>query len=413
MTTGSRSAVYRLSVSRVISLTGGAAAFVGLNFTIYQRTHSTLWLAIALLLTFGVEGMAAALMGSLGDRFDRRSVMIASDLGGAAVFFAMAFVRSPGPLLALAFFAAVAEAPFFSASAAAIPNLVSDEDLAWANGLVAVGRNVGIVVGPLIGGVLVATVGSGAVFAMNAASFVFSAMLVASVHQPLSGRRDGSAEFAGLRAGFGYLWGDRVLRTMTLAWLVWVFGLGMTMVADLPLVGLFHVGSRGYGVLIAFWGTGSIGGSLLARRLRGRTELPALVAGLAVVAVTAVAVGLSPWFALVLGAILVMGVGDGVSMVANQGIMQRRTPDAVRSRVSGAMEAFVHTGLALSFLVGALAVSSLGPRVVYVVGGMSALIGAAICLTLLGGTGREEVAVAASTHRAAEPFTDAPELLVP
>src|SRR2546422_6772850 len=52
-------------------------SFVGLNFTIYQRTHSTLWLAIALLLTFGVEGMAAALMGSL----DRKSTRLNSSHG--------------------------------------------------------------------------------------------------------------------------------------------------------------------------------------------------------------------------------------------------------------------------------------------------------------------------------------------
>src|SRR5438093_13102354 len=115
MTIGSRSAVYRLSASRVISLTGGAAAFVGLNFTIYERTHSTLWLAAALLLTFGVEGIASALTSSLGDRFDRRLVMVASDMAGAAVFFGMALVRSPGLLLALAFIAALVEAPFCSA----------------------------------------------------------------------------------------------------------------------------------------------------------------------------------------------------------------------------------------------------------------------------------------------------------
>ena len=412
MTTRPRSAVRRLFVSRVISLTGGAAAFLALNFYIYRRTGSTAWLAAALVLTFGASGLAAPFAGALGDRFDRRRVMIASDLLGAAAFLAMSLVRSPGPLLGLAFLSALAEAPFFSASAAAIPNLVSDDDLAWANGMVAVGRNAGIVLGPILGGLLFSAVGAGAVFAMNGATFVLSAALVVSVHGQFSGARDGDGEgegeFTGLRAGFRYLWTDRVLRTVTFAWLVLVLGLGMTMVADVPLVGLFGAGSFGYGILIAFWGAGSIVGSLAGRRLRARTEPAALVGGSAVVAITCIAVGVSPWFGLVLGAILAMGIGDGFSLVANQGIMQRRTPDAVRSRVSGAMETFVHGGLALSYVVGGPVVAALGPRAAYVLGGVAALIGVVIA-----GAGLRPSRMGWGPKASPPPTHQASELLVP
>jgi MFS family permease len=390
MSTESRSAVQRLFVSRVISLTGGAAAFIALNFTIWDRTHSTAWLAAALLLTFGVEGLAAPFAGALGDRFDRRKLMIISDLAAAAVFLAMALVDSPGILLPLAFLSALAEAPFYTASAAAIPNLVSAEDLSWANGMVSVGRNAGIVLGPVLGGILFASIGPGAVFAANAVSFVISALLVASVHRPFSGERDAQAgEHDGSRAGFRYLWGDKILRVLMFAWLIMVLGLGMSMVADLPMVELFGQRSFGYGVLVAFWGVGTVVGSLLSRRLNEKTEPSAMVVGLAVIGGTAVVAGLSPWFALLCGAILIMGLGDGISSVANQGIMQRRTPDAVRSRVSGAMEACIHGGLAVSYLIGGSAVRVLGPRGVYILGGLLALVGSAVAgPTLLGRTWR-------------------------
>jgi MFS family permease len=390
MTTDSRSAVRRLFASRVISLTGGAAAFIALNVMIWDRTRSTAWLAAALLLTFGVEGLAAPFAGALGDRFDRRKLMIISDLAAAAVFTAMALVDSPVILLGLAFLAALAESPFYTASAAAIPNLVADQDLSWANGMVGLGRNAGIVLGPVLGGVLVAAFGAWSVFAMNAVSFVISALLVASVHRPFSGERDGQGdEFQGFRAGFRYLWGDRVLRVLMFAWLIMVFGLGMSMVADLPMVEVFGQSSFGYGVVVAFWGVGTVIGSLVSRRLRAATEPMALVAGLAVVGVTAVVAGVSPWFGLLCGAILVMGWGDGIAGVANQGIMQRRTPDAVRSRVSGAMEACIHGGLAVSYLIGGTAVRALGPRGVYVAGGVLALVGSAVAApTLLGRTWR-------------------------
>ena len=109
----SRSAVRRLALARLISITGGAAAFAALNFTVYERTGSAAWLSASLLLTFGVAGVFAPLGGVLGDRFDRRKVMIASDLAGAACYAAMAFAHEPWLLIAVGFVAAVVETPFW------------------------------------------------------------------------------------------------------------------------------------------------------------------------------------------------------------------------------------------------------------------------------------------------------------
>jgi MFS family permease len=383
MATRSRSPVRRLALARLISLTGGAAAYLALNFVIYEKTGSAAWVAAALILTFGALGLASPFAGALGDRFDRRKVMIASDLLGAAAFFAMAVVEDPGLLIGFAFLAALAEAPFLSASTAAIPNLVDEDDISYANGLIALGRNAGIVLGPVIGGLVVASVGAGAVFAVNAASFVVSAGLVASVRGRFSGDREESEEHRGLRAGFRFLFRDRVLRTMALTWLGIVLALGMTMVADVPLAELFGVGSFGYGLLIACWGGGSIVGALLGRYLNARTEALAFVTGTGVVAVTCIGVGVSPWFSLVLVIILAMGVGDGLTLVAQQGIMQRRTPDAVRSRVSGAFDAVIHTGLVPSYALAAPAVAALGARGVYVVGGLAAVFALFIALPIV------------------------------
>ena len=87
--------------------------------------------------------------------------MVISESIAAAVFFAMAFVDAPKPLIALAFVSAMAESPFWSASAAAIPNLVErEEDIAWANSLLGLGRNAGIMIGPVIGGVLLTALGA-------------------------------------------------------------------------------------------------------------------------------------------------------------------------------------------------------------------------------------------------------------
>jgi MFS family permease len=105
-----------------------------------------------------------------------------------------------------------------------------------------------------------------------------------------------------------------------------------------------------------------------------------------------------------------MGVGDGVTLVAEQGIMQRRTPDAVRSRVSGAFDSIVHVGMAISYVMAGPAVAWIGPRGVYIVGGIAAFIGVAIALPILRGA-REPAAVGvpSETGEATEPAS----LLVP
>ena len=79
MSRSPRSNVRRLAIGRLISVTGGAAAYTALMFTVWDKTHSATWQSVALLLTFGVVGILSPLTGHFGDRFDRRMVMV--DLG--------------------------------------------------------------------------------------------------------------------------------------------------------------------------------------------------------------------------------------------------------------------------------------------------------------------------------------------
>jgi ENTS family enterobactin (siderophore) exporter len=379
-----RSAVRRLALARLISITGGAAAFTALNFTVYERTGSAAWLSASLLLTFGVSGVFAPLGGMLGDRFDRKRVMIASDLAGAACFVALTFVHDPALLISLGFVAAVVEAPFWSASAAAVPNLVGKDQLAWANGLLQLGGNAGIMLGPALGGVLLAAIGPSMVFGANAFSFAVSAAIIATVHGRFAeDRTDHDDEHRGFRAGFVFIARDRVLRTIVLAWVALVFGIGLAMVADVPLAELFGSGSTGYGLMIGAFGAGSVIGSLASRRLREHTEARALIVGTVVMGVTTAGIALSPWFPPILALLVLCGAADAVTMVVDRSIQQRRTPDAVRSRVVGASEAMIDIALSIGFVLGGPAVAALGPRVTYALGGVCGLLGAVVLIPVV------------------------------
>src|SRR5438093_3978715 len=174
--TPARTAVRRLALGRVISFTGTFAAGTALTFTIYQRTHSTLWVSATILLTWGLIGFFGPVAGAVGDRFDRRRVMIVSEVGATVCWIAMAFfVDAPAALLAVAFVSSVFESPYFPASGAAIPNIAGKEHLSWANSPVAMGRSTGLTLGPVVGGVLGAAIGSQWVSALIRASYAVSA----------------------------------------------------------------------------------------------------------------------------------------------------------------------------------------------------------------------------------------------
>ena len=383
ITRSPRAAVRRLAFSRLISLTGTGAAMIALPYEVYRATGSTLWLSAAMLATFGAAGLSAPFGGALGDRFDRRRVLIVADLLGAVAFGVLALVHQPAWMIAVVFVAEVVASPTFPAVEAAVPNLAGADNLSWANGTIGFGRNVGLVVGPALGGALAAALGAGFVFWLNAASFLLSAVLVWSVRGRFSEDRTGAAEHQGIRAGFVFVARDRILRTVTVAWMVLLLGVGTVIVAELPLSRAFGVGGTGYGLLAASWGLGAVIGSLAGKRLRREWERSGLFLGTVGPALGFGLVAFLPWFGPVLASVAFAGATDGVSTVAFQNMAQRRTPDAVRSRVMAAMDAAVTCALALSFVGAGALVGAVGPRGAYAVAGISCLLGGAILLPVL------------------------------
>jgi MFS family permease len=371
--TTARSAVRRLGAARIISITGGAAAYIALNYEVYEQTGSAAWVAAALLLTFGATGFVMPFAGILGDRFDRKIVLIVSDVAGALAFGMMALNDEPMWLVGWAFVSALAEAPFWSASEAAVPNVAGEEHLSWANSLLSVSRSFGITLGPAIGGLLVGVIGSRSVFAINAVSFLVSAAIVWSVRARFNAEHvDDRHREGGVGAGFAFLRHDRVLRTLLVAWIVFITGMGMSMVADLPLAEEFDVGAFGYGMLITAWGGGSTLGALAGRYMKQGREGDWLVGACIVIAAMGVAIAFSPWFWAIVGLLFFFGLADGTTMVADQNLRQRRAPDHVRSRVASAFMGILHALLALSYVAAAVVVPAIGPKWTYGIGGVTA-----------------------------------------
>ena len=369
MITPNRTAARRIATARLISLTGSQAALTALVVAVYARTGSAGWISAVLLVGFWTAGVLTPLAGSLGDRLDRRRVMIASEAATAVVAaVTAAFTDSPYALVLLTLAAAITQSPYYSASTAAVPNLVPAGDLTWANSTVTIGQNTGALLGPLAGGVLCAVIGPSAAFAACAVCFACSAAAIATVHGRFSDPDWSDApEHAGLRAGARLVLADPVLRLVALAWVVLLLMLGPVLVAELPLARSFGAGSGGYGVLVACWGGGGVAGSFLGRRLARARERTTMVAGCVLMGAGFATVAAAPALGIAFAGMLVAGAAEGAVSVIEQGILQRRTPDAVRSRAAAAIETASLWAFALSFPAAGPLITAAGVHGVYVV----------------------------------------------
>ena len=144
-----------------------------------------------------------------------------------------------------------------------------------------------------------------------------------------------------------------------------LFLLGPVLVAELPLAHEFGKGAGGYGVIVACWGGGAIVGSFLGRITTRRSESRTMIWGCALIGAGFATVAGAPVFAVALIGMVVAGVSEGAVGVAEQTIIQRCTPDNVRSRVNAASEALAMGAFALSFPAAGFLIDLLGVRGAY------------------------------------------------
>jgi MFS family permease len=387
---GSRRNAKRLAVARLISVSGTVAAGVALAAVLYSRTGSAAWVAAGALATSLVAGTVTPMTGALADRMDRRRLMVASDLAAALVYALLAILifanAPPIALVIVAGIGAICESPFVPSSRASLPNLVDDDDLPWANGLLGQVAGLSFAVGPLVGGALAAFIGASWAMVFNAATFVASAVLVATitasfqrageVAQP---RRSGA-----VREGFRFVASDRILRAVIFSGFVAFIGVGFVIAANPAFAERSGAGEVGLGALWAGWGIGTmIGASYSQRLLQPGREVGVAVLGFGMQAGALLAASvLHLWFAV--AGLTIGGLGGGIADPARQTLVQRRAPDSMRGRVFSVMEAVGWSSFAVSLVAAGVLVDRIGVRRSYLVAG-GLFVGGTLLMAALAG----------------------------
>jgi MFS family permease len=373
--------------------------------------HGTAILLGTVLACYGVPRMALIPVGGvLADRIGPRTVMLAADaarcvlVAGLVVLAARhdASLAALGPVAALI---GAGEGLFIPASFAIMPSLLAAEQLAAGNALSTAAVEAGSLLGPALGGALVAaTRASTAAFAVDAASFAVSALTLALIPRRATAGRTGQTgapgtadadspadaadEGAPATGDGGALALLRRSRGLQVLLVVVVVGnLASGGMGDVALPALAHArfGAAGYGALLACLAAGGVIGTLAAARTGG-LRAPVLFAT-AAFGVQAVAVSLVPYLGGVAGAaaaLFVLGVCNGLGIVTFLTVLQKWAPPALLGRVMSALMLCAFGSFPLSVAIAGVLVHHLGPTLFF------PLAGGVIAVALAGGVTQRE-----------------------
>jgi MFS family permease len=362
------------------SLLGTWLATIALTVDVYDRTHSGSWVSALLISVFLPTVLVGVVVGPLLDRLSRRRLMIASDLLRAGVFVALPFVDRPVWIVALAAISGLGNAVYRPAVNAGMPNLLEADQLEKGNALFQTVENMAWAAGPLVGGVIVATSGTHAAYWINAASFVFSALLLRLIparrlqsEVPLS-----RGHWRDLADGLALARHSPAVQTVIAAWSVAMFGVACINVGEVVIAkSSFNAGDFGFGLLFGASGVGLAigsfaGGMLAERRAIGTLYGPSIV--LAGVGYGLAAIAPNVWLAV--PAVVVAGAGNGAAALYNVLLIQRGVPDSHRGRAFTIAMSVTYAILGPAMAAAGPVTTALGGRWIWGIGaGFSVLSG--------------------------------------
>jgi MFS family permease len=368
---------------------GNQITRIALPYQVYVMTGSTL--AVAALTTVQLIPILIFALGagSLADAIDRRRLLFVTQVGlmGCSGALLLLSLQTSPPLIAIfavAFLAAGIGAVDQPTRSSAIPRLVPAERLPAAIALNQLNFQVGSVVGPAIGGLLIATVGLSGAYLADVLTFTASLIGIAAIAPlpPLGAvTRPG---LAAIREGLRFVGSRRViLSTFVIDLNAMVFGMPTSLFPALAL-DVFKVGPAGLGLLAAAPAVGAFLGALLSGWVSAVRRVGfAVIVAVAIWGAAIALFGLSTFsFPLALVFLAIAGAADVLSAVFRSTIVQLETPDLLRGRVTSIHILVVTSGPRIGDIEAATVASIIGAQASVVSGGVLCLAGVAVVARL-------------------------------
>lgn len=366
----------RMWTARAISFIGDGIAITALALHVESSNGSGTAVG-ALLLAQALPHLAGPMAGVIADRTDQRRLMIACNVGNAVVFAVAASLLPALPgLLLLVAISSTLDTIFGPAGRSAIPALVDEDDLLSANAWLGTALNMQVAIGPLLGGLFVATLGIRGALVADAASFLVSAALLLRV-QPLPPDRPASERssfFADTREGMAYVRRHAVARAVVVTLFIGVAFAGMDNVALVFLSrDVLGAGPLGFGVVAAAFGVGMLVSSIALSSSRSRSPRALFIGGWLLTAAGTLLTGLAPAVWLAALAQATGGAGNGADNVASDTLIQRSVPREMLGRVFGVTSTAAFVGGGIAYAAGGVLLDATSPRFVFLVAGVGVL----------------------------------------
>jgi len=337
-------------------------------------------------LVFGLVG------GVMADRWNRKMVMIGSDVLRGLIVLCVLLVGSVQQLWILYLAAAglaLVGVFFYPARNAVIPNLVPGGLLLAANGLIQSSFIIALIVGPAIAGAAVELWAPSAII-FDSVTFFVSAIFIAVMNIPQtlpeqSRAAEKNSVWEDMKAGLNFIRHNQALSQVLVVTAIATLGIGAIVLLAIPHLKA-QLGASGleYGIAMSMLGLGSVMGGLMVNRLSRRLSTSTIVGGMLILAGAAiVAFAFAPNYTVVLVSIAIIGLCVVMARGALDTITQALSPDAVRGRVQSAVNLLVVAATAMAEGLSALLGSLMGVQTVFVAAGVvTALTGVAATFVL-------------------------------
>jgi MFS family permease len=348
-------------------------------------THSPMAMGFILLCRSLPAVILGPFAGPFVDKFPKKPFLFVTDLVRAVFALALSLsilLHASWILYVVSTLLGVSGVLFAPARSAAIPLIVSRDDLVAANGLDSQASGLIQIVGAACGGIVAATVGPILCFSINAASYLWSALHILRCHWNETGdvRQSSETYFQSLKAGFEEALHNRVARAIILIGISWGLAGGGYYIL-IPVLGqqVYHMGGLGIGILYVIDGIGVFVGAYAVNRLVGKNHRRAVIWYGVAYLTQALFFGVMTQFTVFTwGAfmLLLMRVSSGVIIPLDTYMLQTSTNSNVQGRVF-ALHGSTYGGvMQLSYALMGLALTRFGiPTVGIVIGAMSLLCG--------------------------------------
>jgi MFS family permease len=263
-----------------------------------------------------------------------------------------------------------------------VPNLVPAKDLPGAFSMNSIASNTGAVIGPVLSGVVIATLGQGFTYFFNAVSFVaviLALLAIGNIPQDL--KKASGISLNAIGDGIRFIFSRKIIfSTMVMDFFATFFASANTM---MPIIArdILRVGEMGYGWLVSAQSMGSVTAGIIISQLPGlRKQGPVFLTSVIIFGLATVAFGLSTSFALAFIALLIMGAADTISTIIRNTIRQLQTPDHIRGRMTSVNQIFFQGGPQLGEVEAGIVATLFGVPFAIISGGIGTIIAAILIM---------------------------------